>query len=121
MEPLTLPWPINKAISAIFMFEYRNTSIGSYGEMGLTIQARRAGSGAGLLGYTCDMLANVYHLPSLLSLCGEHTDSGLYVVTLPVTTEAAKAAGREIWGYNKYVQGTSSDFSSSKEKMTFKL
>lgn len=65
MEPLTLPWPIDKAIAGIFMFEYRNTSVGPYGEMGLTIQARKAGSGAGLLGYACDMLANVYHSDAL--------------------------------------------------------
>jgi len=51
LEPLVVPF-VNKAISAIFMFDYKNTTIGPYGEMGLTIQTRRKGSGASLIGYS---------------------------------------------------------------------
>lgn len=119
MEPLTIPWPINKAISGIFMFEFRNTSIGEYGEMGLTIQARKAGSNASLMRYACDMMANMYHLDLLLSFC-EQISTGLYVVTLPVTTESAQSAGREIWGFNKYLNGIQSDFEDP-SVMKFKL
>ena len=103
MEPLTLPI-IGKAIAGIFMFEYRNTSIGEYSEMGLTIQAKKKGSNdSSLFGYVCDMISNIYHL----HIC-EQKGTGLYVSTLPVTTASAKAAGLEIWGYNKYVAGIKS-------------
>jgi hypothetical protein len=119
MEPLLLPWPISKAIAGIFMFEYRNTSIGSYGETRLTIQAKEKNSHASLLHYACDMLSNVYHLPSLISLCGgEQITTGLYAVTSPVTTSSAKAAGKEIWGYNKYVANMKSNFLNA-DVMTF--
>ena len=119
MEPLTLPWPINKAIAGLFMFDYRNTSIGSYSEMGLTFQAKQKGSDASVFFYLCDMVANIYHLDFLLSICEQKT-TGLYVSTLPVTTVAAKAAGREIWGYNKYVTEMSSTFQNN-GLMTFDM
>ena len=98
---------------------YRNTSIGAYGELGLAVQAVRKGSGAGVLGYLWDMVGNVLHFHEMLSLFSQE-DSGLYVVTLPVTTEGAKAAGREIWGYNKYIAETVSDFTDPK-KASFEL
>ena len=48
-----------------------------------------------------DVFAHLYHLPGLLDVF--HAErTGLHVVTLPVTTEAAKAAGKDIWGFNKY-------------------
>jgi len=113
LEPLVVPGLGTPA--GLFLFEYRNTTIGSYGELGLTVQAVRAGVGAGtslssLFCYLLDMVANVLHFNEALSLFGEHETSGLYVVTLPVTTEGAMAAGREIWGYNKYLAKTTSDF-----------
>merc|ERR1712032_80921 len=87
--------------------------------MGLTIQARSAGSGATLLGYLWDMVAHVYHLPRMLDLYAQDT-TGLYVVTLPVSTKEAMVAGKEIWGYNKYLAEFESDFASP-EKMSFSL
>ena len=111
LEPLVLPGL--GAVVGLFMFEYRDTSIGSYGELGLTIQAVRKNSGAGVLGYLWDMVANVMHFHEMLSIFTQD-DSGLYVVTLPVTTAGAKAAGREIWGYNKYLASTKSDFTDPK-------
>ena len=120
MEPLTLPWPISKAIAGVFMFEYRNTSLGSYDEAGLTIQAKKLGSSVGLVHFMCDMIANMYHVDMLLSLCGESNDTGLYVSTLPVTTSEAKDAGKEIWGYNKYVSTMKTNFEES-TFMTFKV
>jgi len=118
LEPLVLPF-INKAISGLFMFDYKNTTIGPYGEMGLTIQARRKGSGATLAGYLYDMIAHVYKFRAMLDIFSSD-DTGLYVVTLPVETEEAKAGGREIWGYNKYISKFKADFSKP-ESMSFTL
>jgi hypothetical protein len=118
LEPMVLPF-VNKAISGIFMFSYRNTTIGPYGEMGLTIQTRRKGSGATLIGYLCDMVAHIYKLTGMLRFYSS-SDTGLYVVTLPVEVEGAKAAGRQIWGYNKYISEFSSDFTKP-ESMSFTL
>jgi len=117
LEPLVLPGL--GAVAGLFMFEYRNTSIGSYGELGLAVQAVRKGSGAGVLGYLWDMLANVLHFDEMLWIF-EQESSGLYVVTLPVTTDTAKAAGREIWGFNKYEARTWSNFTDP-NKASFAL
>jgi hypothetical protein len=64
-----------KAIVDVFCIEYRKTDIGSYNEVGLTVRAKAP---------TDPVPAN-------------------YVVHLPVTTAIANRAGREIWGYNKFV------------------
>eukprot|EP00966_Prymnesium_polylepis_P062050 1439864-Prymnesium_polylepis.2 len=117
LEPLVLPGL--GAVAGLFLFEYRNTSIGPYGELGLAVQAVRKGSGAGPIGYIIDMIANVLHLYELQWFF-EHENSGLYVVTLPVTTSGAKAAGREIWGYNKYLAKVQSDFTDA-NKASFSL
>jgi hypothetical protein len=70
-----VPQPGGKAIAAFGCFEYRRTDIGPYNEIGLTILAT----------------APKYPTPAL------------YVVHLPVNTALANRAGREIWGYNKFV------------------
>jgi hypothetical protein len=84
------PWSVfGKAIAMLCIFEYRKTSIGPYGEIGLGILTRRKGS-----------------KPSLVRALGDlrkQDDQALYVVNLPVTTDNARAAGIEIWGYPKYV------------------
>ncbi len=64
-----------KAIVDLFCIEYRKTDIGPYNEVGLTVRAK---------GPSDPIAAN-------------------YVVHLPVTTAVANRAGREIWGYNKFV------------------
>jgi Acetoacetate decarboxylase (ADC) len=64
-----------KAIVDLFCIEYRKTDIGPYNEVGLTVRAKAP---------TDPIAAN-------------------YVVHLPVTTAVANRAGREIWGYNKFV------------------
>jgi len=117
LEPLVLPGL--GAVAGLFAFEYRNTTIGSYGELGLAVQAVRKGSGASVMGYLWDLAANVLHADEMLHGF-EQLDSGLYVVTLPVTTAGARAAGREIWGYNKYQAKTTSDFTDP-QKASFEL
>ena len=66
-----------KAVVALYCIEYRKTDIGPYNEVGLTVLALAPGD---------PVPAN-------------------YVVDLPVTTAVANRAGREIWGYNKFVAG----------------
>ena len=58
LEPLELPF-VNKALSGIFMIDYKNTTIGPYSEMGLAIQARRKGSKATIIGLLYDLFAHV--------------------------------------------------------------
>jgi Acetoacetate decarboxylase (ADC) len=64
-----------RAIVDLYCIEYRKTDIGPYNEVGLTVRAKTPGD---------EIAAN-------------------YVVNLPVTTAVANRAGREIWGYNKFV------------------
>jgi hypothetical protein len=64
-----------RAVVLVYCIEYRISDIGPYNEVGLTVVAQAPGD----------------PMP------------GIYVVNLPVTTAAANRAGREIWGYNKFV------------------
>jgi hypothetical protein len=64
-----------RAVVDLYCIEYRKTDIGPYNEVGLTVRAVAPGD---------PIAAN-------------------YVVNLPVTTPVACRAGREIWGYNKFV------------------
>ena len=70
-----VPQEDGKAVVLLYCIEYRVTDIGPYNEVGLTIVARAPGD----------------PIPAI------------YVTDLPVTTAAANRAGREIWGYNKFV------------------
>ena len=76
-----------RAVVDLYCIEYRKTDIGPYNEVGLTLRAKAPGD---------PIAAN-------------------YVVDLPVTTTAADRAGREIWGYNKFV----ADIGISSEGKTF--
>jgi hypothetical protein len=64
-----------KGVVVVYCIEYRVTDIGPYNEVGLTVLAAAPGD---------PIPAN-------------------YVANLPVTTATASRAGREIWGYNKFV------------------
>ena len=64
-----------KAMTLLACFEYRGTDIGPYNEVCLGVSAVAP---------------------------GDRTPA-LYVASLPVTTALASRAGREIWGYNKFV------------------
>lgn len=84
------PWPVlGAAIGAIYVWEYRDSTVGRYNEVGLGIQARRRGSRPSLLRLGLDMTADA--------------DQGIWVVNLPVTTESAYQVGVDLWGYPKYV------------------
>lgn len=79
------------ATVALSFYEYRHTSVGSYNEVGTALLAVREGERPPALG-----VADLLRPPRRRKL-------GAYVVDLPVTTAAAWAAGREIWGYPKFV------------------
>jgi hypothetical protein len=80
-----------KALVAFAFYEYRHTAIAPYNEVGLAIAALPKGTPAPAM----PLLSLFYKLDS--------NRAGFYVVDLPVTTPAACAAGREIWGYPKFV------------------
>ena len=81
----------------VFMsfYEYRNTSIGSYNEVGVAIPVLRKEMGKG-------MKPPINNFVDLMRAVDKR-QVGFYVVDLPVTTEEANAAGRELWGYPKFV------------------
>jgi len=82
-----------RAQVAMSFYEYRRTSIGPYNEVATAIFAKRPGDRGGLYG-----LAEFLRDPRRRGV-------GAWVVDLPVTTETANVAGRELWGYPKFVTG----------------
>src|SRR5205814_2655170 len=98
-------WTVfGKATVMLCFFDYRETTIGPYGEIGLGVLIKRKGTSPSLVGALADLR--------------KETDAGLYVVNLPVTTEAARAAGRELWGYPKYVAPMQSTFDATGVRFT---
>lgn len=89
LEPVGL-WP-GTALAGMSFYQYRRTSIGPYHEVGTALFAVRAGERA--------------PRPWLKDLLRRPLERrvGMYVVDLPVSTETANAAGRELWGYPKFV------------------
>lgn len=94
------PWPVlGRAFAAIYAWEYRDSTVGAYGEVGLGVQCRRVGASPSLVTLARDM--------------GAQDDQGIWVASLPVTTEAARVAGVELWGYPKYVTPIETTFTTS--------
>lgn len=82
-----------KVLCGVAFYEYRDTSIADYNEVGIAIGCAPKGTKTSFLSYA-----------SLLQSLDKRT-IGFTVVDLPVTTEAACAAGREIWNFPKFVTG----------------
>lgn len=80
-------------IVGLSFYEYRETSVGAYNEVGLAIPVLDAKQRRGPI-----TLFDPYRSV-------ERRKTGFYVVDLPVTTKIANAAGRELWGYPKFVTG----------------
>lgn len=80
-----------RALLALAFYQYRQTAIAAYNEVGSALVVVPKG----------------VRPPSqpLLSLYAslDKRVLGFYILDLPVTTEAACAAGREIWGYPKFI------------------
>lgn len=87
LVPATLG--LGKGVLVAAVFDYEDTTIGPYREVGIGFQCRMRSSGP---------------LP-LLPLLAEKffADVGPWVHFLPVTTQAACDAGREHWGFPKIV------------------
>lgn len=79
------------ALVGFACFEYRKTSIGPYNEVGVCIATYPETEKT-----QPSMLADMLR-PSWGRKIGFH------VIDLPVSTEAANSAGRELWGYPKFV------------------
>jgi Acetoacetate decarboxylase (ADC) len=86
LEPLAV-W--RRALALVCVFEYRDTTIGPYNELGGGVYARRTGRAPSILKVLRDMRPI--------------EEVGLYVNNLPVNTAAAHAAGVELWGFPKYI------------------
>jgi hypothetical protein len=85
------PQEDGKAVVAFGCFEYRKTDIGPYNEVGLVISAVAPGD----------------PIPAL------------YVTNLPVNTVVADRAGREIWGYSKFIAAI--DVKRDRKKFTMSI
>ena len=94
------PWPLfGTAVAAIYAWEYRDSTVGAYGEVGIGLQMRRRGTKPSVLRLGLDMSAD--------------DDQGIWVLTLPVTTEGAFRAGVEVWGYPKYITPITTRFDAT--------
>lgn len=82
-----------KAMVALACYEYQDTSIGPYHEIGLAVPVVRRGVKP-RLGHWLQALSDVDK---------PQRELGFYVLHLPVSTAAACAAGREIWGLPKFI------------------
>lgn len=80
-----------RAVVGVSLYEYRVTSVGPYNEVGVAVPVFREGQPRPALG-TLDLLRSA----------GEQ-QLGFYILDLPVTTDVANAAGREFWGFPKFV------------------
>ena len=80
-----------KALAVVAFYEYRQTAIGPYNEVGAAIAAVPPGTRL-----PCSPLLSFLRPP-------DKNPVGFDIIDLPVTTAAACAAGREIWGYPKFV------------------
>jgi len=96
LEPLVM---MGKTIVLLVGFEYRDTTVGVYNELGLGIMTKLPGTSISALKLIGDLAAQ--------------PQQGMFVANLPVTTEAARAAGFEIWGYPKYVTGIETSFDAN--------
>ncbi len=90
-----------KILVGIAFFEYRKTDIGSYNEVGLAI-------GVVPIHNKTPMFTSLDFLTK-----AKNRRVGFYIVDLPVTTESASIAGRELWGYPKFITKITMDFNES--------
>jgi hypothetical protein len=88
LHPLALPG--GRALAAVVAFNYVDTSIGPYGEVGVVVPAVHG-----------TRPPPVALLPGLLE--SRYPGFGNVVLHLPVTTRDARDGGRGQWGYTKFV------------------
>ena len=100
LEPMVIA---GKVLVVLAVFEYRDSTVGIYNELGIGVHAKQPGSSP--------RLGKV-----LRSQMRDEIDQGLCVVSLPVTTPEACAAGIELWGYPKYVTGIELEFDRTRTR-----
>lgn len=93
-------FPGGKALLAIATYEYRDTAVSVYNEVGVAIATVPAGTPQPKQPWLA-----MYQALDTRRL-------GLTVIDLPVTTAAACSAGKEVWGFPKFI--TDISFSLSK-------
>ncbi|MCP4135980.1 MAG: acetoacetate decarboxylase family protein [bacterium] len=81
----------NRAIVNLILLEYRDSSIGSYNEIGLSS-----------LTYSTKLKKPFFVFPNFLKKGDKWKIAG-YIHNLPVTSKLAYAAGVEIFGYPKFI------------------
>lgn len=86
LEPAIFPG--GHALHGLAFYDYRETAIGPYHEVGSALAVQRAGEPASMF--------DLFRAPAGRRL-------GFHILDLPVSTPIADAAGREIWGYPKFV------------------
>jgi hypothetical protein len=79
-----------KVLVVVAFYQYRQTAIGVYNEVGVAIHVGPKGTKRP----TRPLTELIGPLDKMIS--------GFHIVDLPVTTDAACAAGREVWGYPKF-------------------
>lgn len=89
-----------KALALLNFFEYRDTAIGPYNEVGLSVLCNPKNK------------KQPFMVPLHILKNAEKWKVGAYVINLPVTTEIAYLAGKEVWNYPKFV--TRIDFALQK-------
>lgn len=94
--------PAGRALVAVVAFNYLETGVGPYGEIGISPLC------------TLDRAA-----PPLLPLVQVHRHgvSG-FVAHLPVTSRIAREAGRRVWGYPKFVADMDFDLRPEHQQVT---
>lgn len=80
-----------KALAAVAFYNYRETTVGAYNEVGVAIAVRPEA----LFDQPLPRVDLLWPLERRLT--------GYYIIDLPVTTAAANAAGRELWGFPKFI------------------
>lgn len=80
-----------RALVAIAHYEYRQTGVGSYNEVGLALPVLPEDA------------PTPRNLIQALYGSVDERHLGFHVLDLPVTTPLANAGGRELWGYPKFV------------------
>jgi hypothetical protein len=96
-----------KALIALACFEYLDTTLGPYNEIGLVIAVVRK-----------HVKPRLGHwLQALRDADNPNREMGWFVLHLPVTTTAACTAGREIWGFPKFVSAIEFDQSGGNARI----
>lgn len=85
-------FPNGKTIASILFYQYRRTSISPYEEIAVTITAQPQSAPK-----------QARRLSTFLGIPRISGGISAYVLEMPVTTAIARAGGREIWGYPKFV------------------